>query len=120
MADIELTEGTANYSYVITVYDPQTVDAYDNPTLISFASFLITQAFLYITTTDFATKLVNGATLTLVNDNQVSWAIGPNTIPIGSAGEYIGQIDFQDLHGNSIFPNYPYLSVKISKKLKGS
>ena len=120
MADIELVEAVANYEYVITVYDPQSVDAYDNPVIISFAALGITQAFLYIVTQDFVTKLVNGDELFFINDYQLEWPVSPSDVPIGSAGEYFGQIDFQDSHGNSIYPNYPYLSVRISKKLKGS
>lgn len=120
MADIELVEAVANYEYVITVYDPQNVDAYDNPVPISFSALGITQAFLYITTTDFATKLVNGDELYFLNDYQLEWPISPSDVPIGSAGDYFAQIDFQNSSGQSIYPNYPYLTVKISKKLKGS
>lgn len=120
MADIELVEEVANYEYIISVYDPQNVDNYDNPLPISFSALGITQAYLYIVTQDFVTKLVNGDQLFPINDYQLEWPISPTDVPIGSAGEYFGQIDFQDVHGNSIYPNYPYLSVVISKKLKGS
>lgn len=117
MADIELVEGVGNYRYIISIWDPSVVDAYDNPTALSFAALGIKQAFLTIETTDFLTKLINAKSLVLVNDSQVGWDISPSDIPAGKAGDYFGQVDLQDNGGNSVLPQYPYLTVKINKKL---
>lgn len=116
MADITLAEKTKGINYIIHVYDYETLDAYGNPSLISFSALGITKAYLTIKTTDFVTILLDRRVLVLSANHDCTWEIEAGNVP--SVGDYYGQIDFEDNVGNIVIPNYPYLTVSVVRKLK--